>query len=512
MKQLKYLWMVVVLFASPVLAQTTYYVSPSGDDMNPGTFELPFRTIPRAVTAAVAGDTIYIRGGTHPYSTTISISKQGTNTNRFYLFAYPGERPLLDFSSMPIADNLRGINLSGRYWHVKGLDIYKAGDNGMLLRGQYNIIENCAFFENHDTGLQLSNGAAYNQIINCDSYNNADPSQGNADGFAVKLDVGTGNYLYGCRAWQNSDDGYDGYLRGADNVTTVLENCWIFRNGYLSNGQPSVGNGNGIKMGGGDNGNADSLKHRITMIRCLVFDNRVKGFDQNNNRGSMTILHGSAFRNGTNYSVSGAIAAGETLRIVNSLALGSVGSIAGFAIQQTNSWMPPFMVTTADFASTDTAGVRGPRNADGSLPILPFMRLAQGSDLIDAGTNIGLPYLGNGPDLGWAEYEGPTNATGEPSRPAAFRLDQNYPNPFNPATRIPFSVRSSGGSASLTTGLVSLKVFDVLGREVATLVNERLQPGRYEVTFDASNLAGGVYFYKLQSGGLKETKRMMLVK
>ena len=110
--------------------------------------------------------------------------------------------------------------------------------------------------------------------INCDSYYNADPSNGNADGFAPKLDVGSGNYFYGCRAWQNSDDGYDGYLRGTNNVNTTLVNCWAFKNGYLKDGSASSGNGNGFKMGGSDD---KTLNHNFTIENCLSFQNRVKG-------------------------------------------------------------------------------------------------------------------------------------------------------------------------------------------------------------------------------------------
>jgi hypothetical protein len=88
--------------------------------------------------------------------------------------------------------------------------------------------------------------------------------------------------------------------------------------------------------------------------------------------------------------------------------------------------------------------------------------------------------------------------------PAEFVLEQNYPNPFNPATRIPFAVRGSG--------FVSLKVYDVLGREVRTLVNENLPPGSYEVTFDAEGLASGVYIYRLTAGEFRASRRMMLVR
>lgn len=88
--------------------------------------------------------------------------------------------------------------------------------------------------------------------------------------------------------------------------------------------------------------------------------------------------------------------------------------------------------------------------------------------------------------------------------PSGYSLSQNYPNPFNPNTKIRFSITN--------TQSVSLKVFDVLGNEIATLVNEELTPGVYQYNFDASNLSSGVYYYKLQSGNYSETKKMILIR
>ena len=501
MNRLIFSLVVGILFGAHLKA-STYYVSTTGNDTtNPGTIDLPFKTIPKAISASTIGDTIYVRGGTHLYSTTITISRQGTSSSRCYLLAFPGERPLIDFSAMPIGSSNRGISLTGSYWYIKGFDVGKATDNGMHIRGSNNVVEFCSFFENGDTGLQLDNGASYNQIINCDSYFNVDPSQGNADGFAPKLGVGTGNYFYGCRAWQNSDDGWDGYLRGANNMTTTIENCWCFMNGYLKSGAPSTGNGNGYKMGGSDD---RTLQHDMILKNCLAFDNRVKGFDQNNNKGSMTLYNCTAYRNGANYSVSQALAAGETLRVANSVALGAYGSIGSFAIQQTNGWMPPFVVTIDDFLSTDTTGVRGPRNPDGSLPTLAFMHLATGSDLIDAGTDVGIPYNGSAPDLGCFETDAIPGVEGNSSKPNTYVLEQNYPNPFNPTTIIEFSIKSRE--------FVSLRVFDVLGREVVALVNEVLLPGSHRATFDGTGLPTGAYFYRLRSGSVVETKQLLLLK
>ena len=88
--------------------------------------------------------------------------------------------------------------------------------------------------------------------------------------------------------------------------------------------------------------------------------------------------------------------------------------------------------------------------------------------------------------------------------PETFKLSQNYPNPFNPTTNIKFSI--------VKTEQVILIVYDVQGREVQTLVNERLQPGTYEVSFDGSALHSGVYFYKLITDGFTETKKMLMIK
>lgn len=92
-----------------------------------------------------------------------------------------------------------------------------------------------------------------------------------------------------------------------------------------------------------------------------------------------------------------------------------------------------------------------------------------------------------------------------------FHLSQNYPNPFNPTTKIEFSIPNveTPYMASLPTNLV---VYDILGREIQTLINKNLSPGNYEVEFDATELPSGIYFYKLSSGNFTETKKMMLIR
>jgi photosystem II stability/assembly factor-like uncharacterized protein len=95
--------------------------------------------------------------------------------------------------------------------------------------------------------------------------------------------------------------------------------------------------------------------------------------------------------------------------------------------------------------------------------------------------------------------------------PKSYSLSQNYPNPFNPSTKIRFSV-PSGKFEIPNQSKVKIIVYDLLGREITRLVNEQLKPGTYEVEFDGSNFASGVYYYTLQTESFKETKRMVLIK
>jgi hypothetical protein len=97
-----------------------------------------------------------------------------------------------------------------------------------------------------------------------------------------------------------------------------------------------------------------------------------------------------------------------------------------------------------------------------------------------------------------------TDAQNEGSVPSEFKLEQNYPNPFNPSTTI--SWQSPVGSHQ------TLKVFDLLGSEVAILVDEEKPAGSYEISFDASDLPSGTYFYQLQIGNFVETKKMLIIK
>jgi hypothetical protein len=356
----------------------------------------------QALANVAPGSVIVVSEGEYILNNKITINISGTSEENITLKANESQgRPKFDFSSMAENSSNRGISLSGSYWHIKGIDVFGAGDNGMFISGNENLIEFCTFSENSDSGLQIGNGGSNNTILNCDSYFNADSSIENADGFACKLDAGTGNKFIGCRAWQNLDDGWDGYLRGNDNITTTYENCWAINNGYLKDGTVSGGDGNGFKTGGSDN---KDLKHDAIYKNCIAVGNGFDGFDHNSNRGDVTIYNCTAYDNGTNYSFSTTNPLNK-LTLKNSNTFGSFGSTNATTRDVTNnSWQDGIIANQNDFESIDYSQLLSPRKADGSLPDVTFFHLKTGSDLIDRGVDVGLPFNGSAPDLGAFEY------------------------------------------------------------------------------------------------------------
>lgn len=431
--------LVSCMFSLQALAQNTYYVATGaqgGNDANAGTsIGAPFATITKAIASVVAGDTIFVRSGTYVYSATVRINKAGTAAKHIVLSVYrpdmadASSRPVFDFSSMPYSSSNRGFLLTGaNYWDIYGLVIKGAGDNGMNVGGtSYTTIAFCSFTRNRDTGLQLGGASHHIYITNCDSYENADlgpgstSSGGNADGFAPKLDVGDSIWFRGCRAWLNSDDGWDGYLRPSNNVNAFLEDCWTFRNGYywLDGSTTSSQNGNGFKLGGSD---TKDLAFNFTLVNCLAFHNKANGFDQNSNAGLISLYNCSAYQNfGRDYFMtSGTVIyqPGAGLIIKNCLSLGARGvslPAAGTPARPYTASNNSFLTATssAEIISFDTTGVTAMRNVDGTLPVLNFMRLNPAapkpytyidkgivlSDVVYHGVK-GVPYTGAAPDLG----------------------------------------------------------------------------------------------------------------
>jgi hypothetical protein len=395
------------------------FVSPDGDNSNPGTIDEPFQTITAAMDEVLAGDTVYLRRGTYRSIREIKLRANGSAEKYVTISAYQKEKVVFSF----INSNNRGIEIDGNYLHLRGIDVTNAGDNGIYTEGHYNIIELCNTYKNGDSGIQLSGGASHNLILNCDSYLNYDPDNKgeNADGYAAKFDLGPGNRFIGCRAWGNSDDGWD-FWQAQPSI--YLENCQAFANGFnLWDVSGFNGDGNGFKLGG------DYYQGPHKLVRCVAFGNRGKGFDQNHNMAGNEIIHCTSYDNRVaNYRLSENPSSG-THRLVNNISYDGGVDMAPTNEEITNSWNI-INVSADDFASLDTTGVRGPRQEDGSLPELYFLRLSEDSKALDMGTDIGWDFEGEAPDLG--AYEGGYERQ-EPNSVSEFQ-DKNincYPNPVS---------------------------------------------------------------------------------
>lgn len=396
-----------------------------------------------------AGDTLYLLGGQYDLGNTKISSKNGNSTAYIVISGYPGETAILDFRTT--AYGTRGLQVASNctYLHIKDLTLRYSGKNNLYNEGSYCLFEHLDIYGSADTGCQMKVGG-YNIIKNVDSHDNFDYELdksgnltqcdfgGNADGFADKQHSGAPNHYIGCRSWNNSDDGWDFF----DRVTTgetVIEQSICYKNGPAyydmrnhpryetdkawfdqfatprtvvdADGNtvtvsleryPNMGNGNGFKMGG------NYSSHQVLIHHCLAVANTVKGFDQNNNDGTMRFYNNTGYFNGYDFGFTTKYG---TLSIQNCLSYksknGNYTEAATTLVNSYNSWnINGLSVTSSDFLSLDTTQILAARQADGSLAEGTLLRLAAGSALIDAGTNVGLPYTGSAPDLGCYETDG----------------------------------------------------------------------------------------------------------
>ncbi len=418
-----------LVFGLPRIAWATdYYVATTGDDSNPGTLDEPFATLQKGADVAVAGDTVYIRGGTYGIVTPatsgagISITKSGTSdSDRIRFWAYPGELPVFDFSNMVISSSnyTHGFVVTGSWLHFKGLEIKNVpmntrSNNGMSVsNGGNDIFELLNFHHNNGTGLFIGKGGGGHLVKNCDSHDNYDPTstQGdgqNADGFGLHYQTdGAVSTFTGCRAWWNSDDGYD-FIN--QEFPGVIENSWAMANGYIDSGtaRPGDGNGNGFKVGSSKTG----VRHVVR--NSLAWGNYANGFYANHSSGGNDWYNNTSYDNGTQYNLLASdpndssitiILMGELVhRMRNNIGFPDDNTNMGGVDTAFNTWDLGITLAEADFASVDDTGAMGPRQADGSLPDLEFMKLHAQSPMIDQGTDVGLPFAGDAPDLGAFEY------------------------------------------------------------------------------------------------------------
>lgn len=429
----------------------TYYVATTGSDSNPGTIGSPFKTVGKLSSVMHAGDIAYVREGTYRSagnSGGLDLWLQnlhGTAAAPIVVQTYPGETAIFNFDHQtptatpgtwqcnPIAFVITG----SEYIHLKGKMIFtnlKQVPNGCgVSRGIRVIsspnvtIENVEVSYMGGTGITIDASNNFT-LINSDMHHNADAltdngadAFDNADGFSsTGGDTSTNTTLIGNRFWMNADDGVD--FIGTNGVRTLIGN-WAFWNGYYqptpSSPRISAGNGDGIKIGNTVIGGTSMTTTKIKFLyNNVAFENLSHGFDQNGTPTSLyQMYNNTAYKNGgwgfqfQYYEVS----PGEAQTFRNNISFsntsGALKYIAPNTYNTNNTWSSGFTVSAADFQSVSSVGVDGPRQADGSLPDLPFLKLKSTSGLVDRGMVINastpnnanavvIPYNGTAPDLG----------------------------------------------------------------------------------------------------------------
>jgi pectate lyase len=425
------LWLLLPASAFPA----TWFVATNGLDSNAGDSNSPFATIMHAQSAAASGDTVYLRGGTYfldnsnftatnnPWAIINDITKNGIS----YL-AYPGERPVFDFSNArPDALRVTAFLIAANNCVFQGFDVVgvqvtiqtnHTQSECFRITGSDNLFERLAMHDGMANGWYLTSGAS-NLVLDCDAYNNRgldSGSLGNTDGFGChpsKTNY-TGNVLRGCRAWFNSDDGYD--CINAFAVVT-FDHCWSFYNGYFTNFASSTGDGNGIKAGGYgvSGGSFPTPIPRHVVQFCMTVRNRANGFYANHHLGGINWFNNTAYRNNINYNmlcntndVSGTNdVPGFDQLMKNNLGYKGNTEVANLGTSNDvtfNYFTLPVTVASNDFMTLDESLLTLPRQTNGDLPYIAFAQLVSSSDLVDAGTNINFPYVGAAPDLGAFEY------------------------------------------------------------------------------------------------------------
>lgn len=432
--------------SEPEQTKCDLYVSPSGKSTAAGTQNAPMDLL-TAINSISAGYTIWMEEGTYKayelYGAPIVIAESNSGAEGAYktISSINGGTVTIDFSGMAELGSNRGIVLDGSYWHFYDIDICNAGDNGMLLSGDNNIIELCQFYANHDSGLQISryNTSAdtidlwpsNNLILNCTAFDNKDEATcENADGFAAKLTCGEGNVFDGCISYCNSDDGWDLYAKPATGSTGVvtIKNCVAFGNGKLTNGEGSAnGDMNGFKLGGSNK--QCPTPHVVT--NCIAFNNGATGFTDNGNGGAVTLTNCTSVNNGmynaakANYmcyrtskdaAYTNLLSFAEKKTTATDQFLGTVSHTLyhykGVGTYWVNNWLctdgaktkysgsegADYTVSASDFVSTQIPGYDAAtgayiadyhsifRNADGSINLSGLYEVSSDSPLYTAGT------------------------------------------------------------------------------------------------------------------------------
>jgi hypothetical protein len=432
--------LLVVVFSLLLAARgmaATWFVAPepAGSDQAIGTLEQPFASLQRTQEAASAGDIINIRGGTYVmteqmiasrkriFARVIALTKSGSRGKPITYQAYNGERPVFDFSAVkPAGQRVSAFYVSGSWIKLKGIEVVgvqvtiKGHTQSICIesQGSHNVFEQLSLHDGQAIGIYHVDGSE-NLFLNCDAWNNWDHTSGdglggNVDGFGCHPTRGsTGNVFRGCRAWFNSDDGYD--CLGAYEPV-VFENCWAAYNGFSPKFK-SLADGNGFKAGGYGAMPPEHLPKRIPrhIVRyCLAVGNKQSGFYANHHPGGGDWIHNTAFRNGSNYNMLGRLADNRTdvdgfgHRLINNVSYGSSRDLIRVDFSNCellgNTFTTGLKLRSRDFLSLEADEFILPRQKGGSLPDTRFLKPSAMSPLLDAGVVLESSSSASKPDLG----------------------------------------------------------------------------------------------------------------
>jgi hypothetical protein len=400
----------LILLISERTSAAEFFVAPAGDDTNPGSIDKPFATIHRAQQSATPGDTVYMRGGTYAikesqvakkqriWAYVITLDKSGAKDKPIRYLAYKDEKPIFDLSLVKPEARIDAFFVTADWIHIRGLEVVgvqvtlKNHTQSICFEnaGSHNVFEQLRMHDGQAIGYYSTKGAD-NLVLNCDAWNNWDYTSengkgGNVDGFGCHPAKGsTGNVLRGCRAWFNSDDGFD-CINSAETVT--FENCVAAYNGY-STRMESLGDGNGFKAGGYGSTPVDRLPNPIprhVVRNCVAVGNKANGFYSNHHLGGSDWTNNTAYRNGANFNMlcrekdnkTDVDGYGHKLRNNLSFKPRGKSDIAKFDAakcqSENNSWDLGLKLTEKDFASIEEKEMFEARQADGSLPRTNFLR------------------------------------------------------------------------------------------------------------------------------------------
>lgn len=405
---------------------TNYYVSPAGDACNGGTSpKAPLASLATAQKKVAAGDTVFILPGTYHvkpsemmdtvsdsvWDVVFDFATSGTAASPIVYRGVQdahGRRPVFDLSGVSTGKRITGFYVHADYLRfsnieVVGITVPKSSkntqsENFRVNGGNHCTFDNIAAHDGMGIGFYIMGRSGHNVITNCDAYNNFDAvnigvdnganNGGNSDGFGCHVKAGCeGNTFRYCRAWQNSDDGFDFIsCRSA----AKAEYCIAFRNGYDKDGVARA-NGNGFKAGGygmrGDVHIKDVPMHVVS--HCLAAENKANGFFSNHHLGGVRFEHNAAYSNRMlNYSLAnrkgkshrdavdvpgyGHVIRHNTSygnkRIANAIDAGSC-SVSGNTFSYAGGkWVDSGNIQRPAPNSIDASQLSAARNADGSLP------------------------------------------------------------------------------------------------------------------------------------------------